>query len=104
MLIASSKLTDDGEEWLATRRAGEVVSSSWRAASKSADRGRKRPQGVLRAVGMHRGHTFDEAGLAEFCLGFVFCLNAVCEDNKQLTRAEHDLILLVAARGHDAER
>jgi hypothetical protein len=75
------------------------------AAYKSVDRGHKGPQGVRRAGGMHRGHTFDEAGLAEFCLGFVFCLNhAVCEDNKQITRAQHDLILLVAARGHDAER
>jgi hypothetical protein len=83
----------------------EVMSSSWWGeAYKSVDRGRKRPQGVLRAGGMHRGHTFDEAGLAEFCLGFVFCLtHAVCEDNKQITRAEHDLILLVAARGHDAD-
>jgi hypothetical protein len=38
-------------------------------------------------------------------LGFVFCLDdAVCEDNKQITSAQHNSILLVAAGGHNAER
>ena len=75
------------------------------AAHKNVDGGHNAAQGVRRAGGMHCDHTFDKAGLAELCLRFVFCFDdAVRENNEQITRPQHELTLLVAAGGHDAER